>query len=66
MTDQDRSDAAKAQALIPGAYEPRPVSLRKPGGMSGPAFGSLDPRNGASTMDEATTAERRKEGGGER
>jgi hypothetical protein len=65
MTDQSR-DAAMAQALIPGAYERRPVSARQPGGVSGPAFGSLDPRTGASTMDAATTAERRKEGGGER
>jgi len=65
MTDQGQ-DAALAQALIPGAYERRPVSARKPGAVSGPAFGALDPRTGASTMDAATTAERRKEGGGER
>jgi len=60
------ADADLAQGLIPGAYEVRPVSARKLGAMSGPASGSLAPRSGASTMDDATTAERRKEGGGER
>jgi hypothetical protein len=66
MTDQNGADAALAQVLIPGAYEVRLASARRPGAMSGPAYGSHDPRSGASTMDDATTAERRKEGGGER
>ena len=58
------ADAAMAQALIPGAYERRPAGPRQSGAMSGPAYGSPDARTGPSTMDEATIAEHRKEGGG--
>jgi hypothetical protein len=64
MSDAGRDDAAKAQALIPTAFEPRPVTGRQPGAMGGPAFGSLDPVIGPSTMDATTILERQKEGGG--
>jgi hypothetical protein len=57
-------DAARAQALIPGAFEKRPVTVRQTGVMSGPAFGSLDPPAGPVPMDATTRGERRKEGGG--
>lgn len=63
MSTANQGDAARAQALIPGAYEQRPTVPRQAGSMSGPAYGSLNPRSGPPTMDEATIAERRKEGG---
>ncbi len=66
MTTPVPEDTAKAQALIPGAFEPRPVTPRKSGGMSGRASGELDPPEGPSTMDEATTAQQRRAGGGRR
>lgn len=66
MSNTVREDAARAQTLIPGAFEPRPVKVRQTGAMSGPAFGSLDPPAGPSPMDETTRGERRKEGGGHR
>jgi len=52
-----------ARALIPGAYERRPVLARWPGTMSGPAFGSLEPSSDPLPMDDATRAAHRKEGG---
>lgn len=64
MNTNGRRDAAAAQALIPGAYERRPALPRPSGSMSGPAYGSLNPRSGPPTMDAATIAEHRKEGGG--
>jgi len=64
MSTTSQDDATKAQALIPGAYERRPTVPRPSGWMSGPAYGSLNPRSGPPTMDEATIAEHRKEGGG--
>jgi len=64
MSTNGREDAARAQALIPGAYEQRPAVPRRSGSMGGPAFGSLTPSSGPSTMDAATIAERQKEGGG--
>jgi hypothetical protein len=63
MSTASQEDTAKQQALIPGAYERRPTVPRRFGSMSGPAYGSLNPPSGPSTMDEATLAERRKEGG---
>ena len=62
--DREDEDAARAQALIPGAFEPRPVTGRQSGAMGGPAFGSLDPVSGPPTMDATTILERQKEGGG--
>lgn len=65
MSTNSRGDAAAAQALIPGAYERRPATARQSGSMGGPAYGALDPPpSGPPTMDEATIAEHRKEGGG--
>ena len=64
MSTASQEDTARAQALIPGAYEQRPVTPRPSGTMGGPAYGSLNPPTGPPTMDEATIAERRKEGGG--
>jgi hypothetical protein len=64
MSNAVRDDAARAQSLIPAAFEKRPVTRRQTGAMSGPAFGSLDPPSGPSPMDETTRGERRKEGGG--
>jgi hypothetical protein len=64
MTTDRQDDAARAQAIIPGAYERRPTLPRQSGSMSGPAYGSLNPRSGPPTMDETTIAEHRKEGGG--
>ncbi len=49
--------------LIPGAREPYVASAREPGTMGGAGNGA-DIRQGGSTMDVATTAEHRKEGGG--
>jgi hypothetical protein len=64
MSEASRDDTARAQRLIPAAFEPRPVVARQSGAMSGPAFGSLNPVMGSSTMDATTTLERQKEGGG--
>jgi hypothetical protein len=64
MSANGREDPAPGQALIPGAYERRPVLPRQSGSMSGRAYGSLNPPDGPPTMDEATMAEHRKEGGG--
>jgi hypothetical protein len=52
-----------ARALIPGAYERRPVMPRQAGTMSGPASGSLQPPSDPLPMDDATRAAHRKEGG---
>lgn len=60
----NREEAVLAKALIPGAYERRPMIARQSGTMGGPAFGVLDPPSGPSTMDETTRAARWKEGGG--
>jgi hypothetical protein len=64
MSNAEQEDAARAQALIPGAFEKRPVTARPSGAMSGPAFGSLDPPTGPLPMDATTRGEHRKEGGG--
>ena len=64
MSNAEREDAARAQALIPGAFEQRPVTARQSGVMGGPAFGSLDPPAGPLPMDATTRGEHRKEGGG--
>ena len=53
-----------AQRLIPGAYERDTLTHRQPGSMGGPGFGSADLPAGSSSMDEATIAEHKKEGGG--
>ena len=63
MTAPPQDDASRAQALIPGAFEQRPVTRRQSGTMSGPASGVLDPHTGPLPMSEATKADRRKEGG---
>ena len=63
MTGPALDDASRAQALIPGAFEQRPVSRRQSGTMSGPASGVLDPHTGPLPMSEATMAGHRKEGG---
>lgn len=57
------SSGVTGQTLIPAAYEQRPVTSRRAGAMSGPAFGSSDAPIGPPSMDAATLAERRKEGG---
>jgi hypothetical protein len=54
------------RALIPGAYEPRPITPRQPGAIGGPPFGAPAPPGDGSTMSDATIVERRKEGGGGR
>jgi hypothetical protein len=56
-------DDTRAQALIPGAYERRAVNAQRPGAMSGPAAGSLQPPGDSLPMDDATRAAHRKEGG---
>jgi hypothetical protein len=66
MSSAAEDDDVRAQALIPGAFEKRPVTPRQTGVMSGPAFGSLDPPSGPVPMDETTRGDRRKEGGGRR
>ena len=63
MTGPGEDGASRAQALVPGAFEQRPVSRRQSGTMSGPASGVLDPHTGPLPMSEATMADRRKEGG---
>jgi hypothetical protein len=57
------SPGVTGQTLIPAAYEQRPLTSRRAGAMSGPAFGSSDAPIGPPSMDAATLAERRKEGG---
>ena len=64
MSTAIQEGMAMAQPLIPGAYEQRPVTPRPSGAMGGPAYGSLNPPSGPpTTIDAATIAERRKEGG---
>ena len=58
------SDAALAQALIPGAYERNTLTYRQPGSMSGPAYGSAEVPVGDNLLDAATTLDREMEGGG--
>jgi hypothetical protein len=53
-----------AARLIPGAYDPTTLNHRQPGSMGGPAFGTDGIPRGLDSMDEATLAERRLEGGG--
>jgi hypothetical protein len=65
MSTATPEETAMAQALIPGAYERRPATARRSGAMGGRAYGSLNPPSGPpTTIDAATIAERRKEGGG--
>ena len=63
MSADTAGTAGTPQALIPGAYEQRPVRPRQSGTMSGPAFGSPDSA-AAAPLDAALIAERRREGGG--
>ena len=58
------SDASRARALIPGAYEKNTLTYRQLGSMTGPAYGSDELGAGASLMDHATIADREMEGGG--
>ena len=64
MVSEGTSDAARARALIPGAYEQNTLTYRQLGSMSGPAYGSGDLGAGASLMNAATIADREMEGGG--
>jgi hypothetical protein len=64
MASHSRDEASRAERLIPGAFEQRPLTARQPGGMGGPASGSSTVAAGPSSMDAATIAEREKEGGG--
>lgn len=63
MSAETAGTAGTAQALIPGAYEQRPVRPRQLGTMSGPAFGSPDSTAGAP-LDAVLIAARQREGGG--
>jgi hypothetical protein len=63
VLDVPNNDAARK--LIPGAYEQNTLTLRQPGAMGGPPFGSAHLSVGSSTMSPATIAERQKEGGGD-
>jgi hypothetical protein len=56
--------ATTARQLIPGAYERNTLTRRQSGSMGGPAFGSTGIPAGPSSLDNATAAERHKEGGG--
>ena len=58
------SDASRARALIPGAYEKNTLTYRQIGSMTGLPYGSDALAAGASLMDEATVADREMEGGG--
>jgi hypothetical protein len=62
--DERADPVLSARQLIPGAYDRGTLTHRQPGAMGGPAFGSaaVGPL-GPSSMDEATTRERRREGG---
>lgn len=53
-----------ASRMIPAGFEPLTRVPRQLGGMTGGAFGAGLPSGTESTMDAATTAERRREGGG--
>lgn len=53
-----------ASRMIPAGYEPLNRVPRQLGGMSGGAFGAGLSPGTESTMDAATTNERRREGGG--
>ena len=64
MTSMPLSDADRARALIPGAYEQNTLTYRQPGSMSGPAYGRADVPLGDNLLDAATTADRQMEGGG--
>ena len=50
--------------LIPGAYERNGPIARQPGAMGGSAFGSATAPMPHSSMDQATIADREREGGG--
>jgi hypothetical protein len=64
MSTDARAEALTARELIPGAYERRTLARRQPGSMGGPAFGSPDQPIGPGSMDAATIADRKREGGG--
>lgn len=66
MTAGFQGDARHAPQLIPGAYDRSTLTSRQPGSMGGAAFGMVNVPIGASSMDAATIAERKKEGGGKR
>jgi hypothetical protein len=57
-------DETGAGSIIPGAYERDTLTHSQPGAPSGPAYGSDDQPQGATTMDEVTIREHEKEGGG--
>ena len=65
-TPESPIDATARQAarMTPGAFEPRVRVPRQPGAMSNDPSGAGLPTGGASTMAEATTVERQREGGG--
>ena len=60
----DLQDPVPAARLIPGAYERNTPMSRQPGAMGGSAFGSATAPMAHSSMDEATIADREREGGG--
>jgi len=64
-TDLPNDDLPKdrAQRLIPGAYDRTNLTHRQPGAMGGGAFGAGLPI-GPSSMDAATIAAHKLEGGG--
>ena len=66
VVSQLTSDASRARALIPGAYEKNTLTHRQIGSMTGPTptSGSDALAAGASRMDAATIADREMEGGG--
>lgn len=64
LRGKPRMTPPAVQKLIPGAYERSTLTYRQSGSMGGPAFGSADLSIGPSSMDAATIAERKKEGGG--
>ena len=64
MSIELRAGAGNMGPLIPGAYERNSPTSRQPGAVGGSAFGSVTAPMGHSSMDEATIADREREGGG--
>lgn len=63
MNTNPRGTETTARDLIPGAFEPRPSRGRQSGTMGGAASGSAGVPIGSSSMDAATIAEHKREGG---
>ena len=57
-----RDNTGGAAALIPGAYERNTLTYRQPGSMGADPSAALP--EGSVSMDDATIAQREREGGG--